>query len=76
MRVMVSVAMKMKAMRRLRQLMAESNVAQPDRVEYGASSVTLFWTSVEKAIMVDISDRGEVGECRLARFHEFPRARA
>ena len=62
---MVSLAMKKKAERRMRQLLAEGGVAQPDEVEYGPSSVTLFWHSVQKSVLVDVTDRGEIGESRM-----------
>jgi hypothetical protein len=65
---MVSLEMKRKAERRLRQLLWEDGFAQPDRVEYGPSSVTLFWCSVEKAIAVDVDRRGEIGETRMAPY--------
>jgi hypothetical protein len=62
---MASLAMKKKAERRLRQLLAEDGFAQPDEVEYGRSSVTMFWHSVEKSVTVDVTDRGEIGETRM-----------
>lgn len=62
MAVMVSLALKKKAERRVRELLAAENVAQPDEVEYGPESVTLFWHSVRKSITVEVTERGEVGE--------------
>lgn len=62
---MVPLAMKKKAERRLRELLAESNVAQPDEVEYGPRSLTMFWHSVRKSISVDVSEKGEIGESRM-----------
>ena len=62
---MASLAMKKKAERRLRQLLREGGFAQPEEVEYGRRSVTLFWHSVKKSIVVDVTERGEVGETRV-----------
>jgi hypothetical protein len=62
---MVPMSMKKKAERRLRQLLAEDGFAQPEEVQYGTNSVTLVWHSVNKSIVVDVSDRGEVGKSRL-----------
>jgi hypothetical protein len=57
--------MKKKAERRVRQLIRKDGFAQPDEVEYGPSSVTLFWHSVQKSILVDVDENGEVGESRM-----------
>jgi hypothetical protein len=62
---MASLVMQKKAERRVRQLLAEEGYAQPDEVEYGRKSVTMFWHSVKKSITVDVAERGEVGECRM-----------
>lgn len=64
MALMVSLAMKKKAERRLRELLAESNFAQPDEVEYGPSSVTMFWHSVRRSVTFDVTEKGELGETR------------
>lgn len=61
---MVSHAMKLKAERRLRQLLVEANIAQPDEVEYGSTFVRLIWHSVRKSIIVEVTEQGEVGESR------------
>jgi hypothetical protein len=62
---MVPLAMKKKAERRARELLAESNFAQPDEVEYGPRSVTMFWHSVRKSITVDVTETGEMGGYRI-----------
>lgn len=61
---MVSFAMKKKAERRLRELLAEAQVAEPDEVEYGPRSITMFWHSVKKSISVDVTEDGQIGESR------------
>jgi hypothetical protein len=61
---MVPLSMKKKAERRLRQLLAEGGFAQPEEVQYGTNSVTLVWPSVNKSVVVDVTDRGEVGKSR------------
>ncbi len=60
----VSPDMKLKAERRLRQLLSEDGFAQPEEVEYGTSSVRLIWHSVNKSIVVDVNEHGEVGRSR------------
>ena len=62
---MVPLSLKKKAERRLRQLLSEDGFAQPEEVQYGTNSVTLIWHSVNKSIVVDVNDRGEVGKSRL-----------
>ena len=57
--------MKRKAEGRLRQLLSEDGYAQPDEVQYGLNSVLLIWRSVNKSIMVDVTEDGEVGETRM-----------
>ena len=56
--------MKKKAERRLRELLSEDGFAQPDEVEYGPTSVTMFWHSVRKSVTVEVTERGEVGQTR------------
>ena len=57
--------MRLKAERRLRQLLAEDGFAQPDIVQHQDESVLLYWHEVEVAIVVDIDEKGEIGESRL-----------
>jgi hypothetical protein len=65
---MVSFELKRKAERRLRELLWEDGFAQPDRVDYGPSCVTLVWHSVKKAIVVDVDKGGGVGESQMAPY--------
>jgi hypothetical protein len=62
--VVVTIDKKRKAERRLRQLLSEGGFAQPEEVQYGPACVRLLWYSVNKSIVVDVTDRGDVGETR------------
>jgi hypothetical protein len=71
MRRMASLAMKKKVESRLRQLLEEDGLAQPNEIEYGADSLTLFWHSVQQSIVIEVSPRGEVGHSRPGPPHPF-----
>ena len=62
---MASLAMKIKAERRMRELLAEGDLPQPDRVEYGYGCVRLYFEATKVVIVVDVDDYGEIGESRL-----------
>jgi hypothetical protein len=64
---MATLAMKIKAERRMRELLADAEVAQPDHVEYGYGCIRLFWDGPKVVIVVDIDDYGEIGESALSR---------
>lgn len=66
---MASLAMKKKVERRVRQLLREDGLSQPDEVAYGPSSVTLFWHSTRKSVDVDVDEHGEVGMSRIGPRH-------
>lgn len=70
---MVPRKMKRKAERRLRQLLAEGGFSQPEDVRYDATSVVLLWPSVDKAIVVEVTERGEVGESRIGPSPQSPK---
>jgi hypothetical protein len=62
---MASLAMKIKAERRMRELLAEEDLPQPDAVEYGHGCVRLYFNATKVVVVVDIDDYGEIGESRL-----------
>ena len=59
---MVSLDMKRKAEGRIRQLLCDDGFAQPDEIQYEINSVLLIWRSVNRSIMVDVTEDGEIGE--------------
>jgi hypothetical protein len=61
---MVPIEMRLKAERRIRQLLVEARVAQPDIVQYGRSFIHLFWRTAKVSMLVEITDQGEIGESR------------
>jgi hypothetical protein len=61
---MASTAKKLKAERRMRELLAEENLPQPDEVEYGLSCVRLFWHGTKVVVVVDVDEDGEIGRSR------------
>jgi len=62
---MVSLAKKIKAEARMRQIVAEGGLAQPDVVEYGEDCVRFFWHDAKAVVIVDIEGDGEIGPSRL-----------
>jgi hypothetical protein len=61
----VTIEERMKADRRLRQILAEEGYAQPDIVQYETSRIHLYWAAVNVTIVVDVDENGEIGESRL-----------
>lgn len=62
---MASKARKINAERRMRELLAQENLPQPDEVEYGFSCVRLFWHGAKAVVVVDVDDDGEIGQSHL-----------
>jgi hypothetical protein len=62
---MASLAMKIKAEMRMRELLEQEGVPMPDQVEYGYGCIRLFWTGAKTVIIVDIDDYGEIGASRV-----------
>ncbi len=61
---MATLAMKIKAEMRMRELLEDQGVPLPDEVEYGYGCVRLFWHGSKTCVIVDIDDDGEIGESR------------
>ena len=51
---MASLAQKIDAERRMRELLDQEGIPQPDAVEYGYTCVRLFWTQSRHCVIVDI----------------------
>jgi hypothetical protein len=55
---MATLAQKIEAERRMRDLLAEGGLPQPDRVEYGFTCIRLFFEDTMTVVIIDI-DRPE-----------------
>ncbi len=62
---MATLAMKIKAEQRMRELLAEAEVAEPDHVEYGYGCIRLFWDGPKVVVVVDIDEDGEIADSTL-----------
>jgi hypothetical protein len=62
---MVPIEMRLKAERRMRQILAEEQKAQPDTVLYGEACVLFHWNGGKHSIVVDVGDDGEIMESRV-----------
>ena len=57
---MASLARKIDAERRMRDLLEMEGIPQPDAVEYGHTCVRLFWTKSKHCVIVDLDGDYEV----------------
>src|SRR5438270_1557474 len=57
---MASLQMKIKAERRIRELLDREGVPAPDRVEYGYGCIRLLWQEAKLCLVIDIDDYSEV----------------
>jgi hypothetical protein len=62
---MASLAEKIRAEVRMRELLEEAGVPMPDEVEYGFGCVRLLWHDRKVCVVIDIDDYGEVDEDAL-----------
>ena len=62
---MVPIEMRMKTERRIRRLLYEGRMLQPDIVQYGDTCIYLYWEGADDSIVVEITDDGEIGPSRL-----------
>jgi hypothetical protein len=58
---MATLEQKIEAEKRMRTLLDESGLPQPDRVEYGFTCIRLFFDSTKQMVVIDI-DEPEEGE--------------
>ena len=58
---MATLAQKIEAENRMRQLLEDSGLPQPDHVEYGYTCIRLFFHQTKQVVIIDI-DEPEEGE--------------
>ena len=58
---MATLAQKIEAENRMRQLLADTGLPQPDHVEYGYTCIRLFFNQTKQVVIIDI-DELEEGE--------------
>lgn len=56
---MATLAQKIRAEKRLRELLAENGLPQPDFVEYGFTCVRFFFDDVKRVVIIDIDEPGD-----------------
>ena len=56
---MATLAQKIRAEKRMRDLLEENDMPQPDHVEYGFGCIRLFFASTKTVVIVDIDDPGD-----------------
>jgi hypothetical protein len=53
---MATLAQKIEAEKRMRDLLEESGLPQPDYVEYGFTCIRLFFNDTKHVVVIDIDD--------------------
>jgi len=53
---MATLAQKIDAERRMRELLEQGGLPQPDRVEYGYTCIRLFFEDAKQVVVVDIDE--------------------
>ncbi len=53
---MATLAQKIEAEKRMRDLLEENGLPQPDRVEYGFTCVRLFFNRTKHVVVIDIDE--------------------
>ncbi len=61
---MATLAQKIEAEKRMRDLLEENGLPQPDRVEYGYTCIRLFFMETKHVVIIDI-DEPEDAEATL-----------
>jgi hypothetical protein len=56
---MASLAQKIEAENRMRELLEESGLPQPDHVEYGYTCIRLFFNQTKQVVVIDIDEPEE-----------------
>jgi hypothetical protein len=57
---MATLARKIEAEKRMRDLLEEGGLPQPDHVEYGFTCIRLFFTDTSTVVVVDIDDPADI----------------
>jgi hypothetical protein len=53
---MATLAQKIEAENRMRELLEESGMPQPDHVEYGYTCIRLFFNDTKQVVVIDIDE--------------------
>jgi hypothetical protein len=64
---MASLKQHIDAELKIRELLDEGGLPQPDRVEYGYTCIRLFWDDTKSVVVVDIDEPEEPAELRRTR---------
>ncbi|HEV3388252.1 MAG TPA: hypothetical protein VG057_04525 [Solirubrobacteraceae bacterium] len=56
---MATLAQKIEAEKRMRDLLEENGLPQPDHVEYGYTCIRLFFERTKHVIIIDIDERDD-----------------
>ena len=56
---MASLAQKIEAENRMRELLEDSGLPQPDHVEYGYTCIRLFFNQTKQVVVIDIDEPEE-----------------
>jgi hypothetical protein len=59
---MATQAQKIEAENRMRELLEDSGLPQPDHVEYGYTCIRLFFNQTKQVVVIDIDEPPEEGE--------------
>lgn len=70
---MATLRQKIAAERKVRELLATENVAEPDRVEYAHTCIRLFWNGPKVVLVVDIDEFANDEDRSLMDLDVFPR---
>jgi hypothetical protein len=62
---MASLAMKVQAEVRMRELLEKEGIPPPDEIEYGFGCIRLFWNHSKTVVVIDIDDDVELDETGL-----------
>lgn len=57
---MATLAQKIEAERRMRELLAEVGLPRPDRVEYGFTCIRLFFEDTKTVVIIDIDQPEDI----------------
>jgi hypothetical protein len=58
---MASLGQKIEAEKRMRELLEESGLPEPDHVEYGFTCIRLFFNRTKQVVVIDIDEPEEPG---------------
>jgi hypothetical protein len=58
---MATPAQKIEAEKRMRDLLKESGLPQPDYVEYGLTCIRLFFNDTKHVVVIDVDDPEDAG---------------